>query len=72
MKLFGCIASILVIGAQAEIKKPTGVVPNQFNQEDLASIRGLKFDHVMFKTKKDCALDNYPDVSASFLLNRHV
>ena len=30
--------------------------------DNLDEIRGLKFDHVMFKTKKDCALDNYPDM----------
>ena len=31
--------------------------------DDLDSIKNFKWDHVMFKTKKDCALDNYPDVS---------
>jgi len=30
--------------------------------DDLESIRSMKHDHVMFKTKKDCALDNYPDI----------
>lgn len=30
--------------------------------DNIDEIRGLKFDHVMFKTKKDCALDNFPDM----------
>ena len=28
--------------------------------DDIPAINNLQFDHVMFKTKKDCALDNYP------------
>ena len=31
--------------------------------DDIKAIENFKWDHVMFKTKKDCALDNYPDVS---------
>ena len=31
--------------------------------DDIKGIENFKWDHVMFKTKKDCALDNYPDVS---------
>ena len=31
--------------------------------EDLDEIKNFKHDYVMFKTKKDCALDSYPDVS---------
>ena len=30
--------------------------------DDLESIRNFKFDHVSFKTKKDCALDSYPEI----------
>ena len=44
--------------------------PTQFNAEDIAAIKAFKFDHVMFKTKKDCALDNFPDVSTILLLTR--
>ena len=31
--------------------------------EDIGEIENFKFDHVRFLTKKDCALDSYPDVS---------
>ena len=31
--------------------------------DDIEGLRNFKHDHVMFKTKKDCALDGYPDVS---------
>ena len=31
--------------------------------DDIQAIENFKWDHVAFKTKKDCALDSYPDVS---------
>ena len=30
--------------------------------DDLEAIEGFKWDHVAFLTKKDCALDKYPDI----------
>ena len=32
--------------------------------DDLSMMDNFKFDHVRFLSKKDCALDNYPNVSA--------
>ena len=31
--------------------------------DDIEAIENLKWDKVKFKTKKDCSLDNYPEVS---------
>ena len=31
--------------------------------DDIDSIENFKWDRVAFKTKKDCALDSYPEVS---------
>ena len=31
--------------------------------DDIEAIENLKWDRVAFKTKKDCALDSYPEVS---------
>ena len=36
---------------------------NASHFDDIESIEGLKWDTIKFKTKKDCALDNYPEVS---------
>ena len=36
--------------------------------DDIDAIENFKWDKVKFKTKKDCALDNYPEVSNSFSL----
>ena len=30
--------------------------------DDIDKIENFKWDHVAFKTKKDCALDSYPDM----------
>ena len=30
--------------------------------DDIEKIENFKWDRVAFKTKKDCALDNYPDM----------
>ena len=30
--------------------------------DDIEKIENFKWDHVAFKTKKDCALDSYPDM----------
>ena len=30
--------------------------------DNIEELENFKFDHVAFLTKKDCALDNYPDI----------
>ena len=35
--------------------------------DDMDEIENFKWDRVAFKTKKDCALDNYPAVSNNFI-----
>ena len=35
--------------------------------DDMYEIENFKWDRVAFKTKKDCALDNYPAVSINFI-----
>ena len=52
------IASTLAVSVQAQA--------TQFNAEDIQNIKDFKFDFVKFLTKKDCALDPYPDVSVHF------
>ena len=76
MKFFAAVASLFAltqaamgVGENAPTSMP-GKYASHFNEEDLAAMRDFKFDHVMFKTKKDCALDNYPDVSTSESLTR--
>ena len=38
----------------------TAAVVSASHLDDMDKLDNLTFDHVMFKTKKDCALDNYP------------
>ena len=69
MKYLTLVASLFAFAsAEAPYKPKSDLSPNetQFDAADIANIRNFKFDHVTFKTKKDCALDNYPEVSRIF------
>ena len=39
--------------------------------DDLEALDNFKWDRVAFKTKKDCALDAYPEVSQHSLIYPH-
>ena len=41
----------------------------QTHLDNLGELSSLDVDHVIFKTKKDCALDNYPEVSIEDILD---
>uniref|UniRef100_A0A7S3IJ41 Selenoprotein F/M domain-containing protein n=1 Tax=Strombidium inclinatum TaxID=197538 RepID=A0A7S3IJ41_9SPIT len=51
-------AAIFALVSAAD-EKPA---PKQSYLDNIEDIENFKFDHVMFKTKKDCALDNYPSI----------
>ena len=59
-KLISAIA-IASVAAADEAKEEDA--PIHTHLDNIEELENFKWDHVIFKTKKDCALDNYPAVS---------
>ena len=67
MKFTKCLLSLLVAQVMSEESKAKDEVVHfkGTHLDDIEFLQQFKWDKVKFLTRKDCALDPYPDVSAS-------